>query len=49
MKIWVEGKVERLKMMISHDIVGKKVPGRKPEKSMGDKEKDKHQNYQKYK
>ena len=48
MKIWVEGKVEQLKM-ISHDIVGKKVPGRKPEKSMGDKEEDKHQNYQKYK
>jgi len=26
-----------------------KIPGRKPKKRMGDKEKDKNQNYQKYK
>lgn len=35
-------------MMMSSDIVQEKVPGRKPEKSMGDKEKDKNRNYQKY-
>ena len=27
-------------MMMSSDIVQEKVPGRKPKKSMGDKEKD---------
>lgn len=36
-------------MMMGSDIVEEKVPGRKPKKRMGDKEKDKNQNYQKYK